>query len=178
MADTPLYEFHFLKATSEMKKLITNNTNLAVHFDKPFQYRANAFFNVIPAGTELLALYPHGSLRRYLVNIRYYYRRDGYSKHQNLDPLMNMSERLQRIFANDPDPENSEVTFSTTETKFNMNVEYWNLIREYRYHNGLINNINYNPVFSDQEEAIPSLGILEFDTSFDYYEVFSTKTLN
>jgi len=91
---------------------------------------------------------------------------------------MNMSERLQRIFANDPDPENSEVTFSTTETKFNMNVEYWNLIREYRYHNGLINNINYNPAFSDQEEAIPSLGILEFDTSFDYYEVFSTKTLN
>ena len=171
-----IYLNKFKKDTIALRKLITEETKMPVHYDVDgYHYRGNNFFNIKPLNTVLQEVLSSASLREYACNMRYYFRRAGYRKHTHMDQLFEMSERIQRLFLNNPQPEDTEIEFNNFYTPFSHSPEYWNLISPYQLHNLRIENVNYEPARDDTEE-VPDLHIVEYDVTFNVLEIQTTRS--
>jgi len=171
-----IYLNKFKKDTTALRKLLVDETKLPVHYDVDgYHYRGNNFFNIKPLNTALLEVLSSASLREYACNMRFYFRRAGLKKHTHMDQLFEMAERVQRLFLNNPQPEDTEIEFNNFYTRFNHSPEYWNLIGPYQMHNLKINNVDYEPS-RDDSEAVPNLHIVEFDLTFNVLEIQTTRS--
>jgi len=170
-----IYQNYWKKATTAIRKLVTEETKMPVYYDKEYTFRRNTFFNVKPIDVTTLENMGSARLRQYLMEMRYYYRREGYRKHTVLDPIHEMAERVQRLFYNNPQPENEEVEFSTYYTPFSHSVDYWNLISKYQYHNGFVDEVVYDPARTPSED-VPALHIVEFIIRVNVLEPITTRS--
>ncbi|HCI03832.1 TPA: hypothetical protein DE059_02805 [Candidatus Peribacteria bacterium] len=163
-----VYLNHLKKATLTLRKLITEETKLEVHYDQEYRYRANAFFNIIPQTSEVTERYAgKDRLMHYELIMRYYLRKAGYGKHTHQDILNEMTERVIKLFSNNPQPENVDgVNWDDYYYKWSHTPEYYNLLQKYVGHNFYIDEINYLPSRTDSE-LVPDLHIVEYDMSFN-----------
>jgi hypothetical protein len=86
-----------------------------------------------------------------------------------------MAERIQRLFYNNPQPENTEVEFNNYYTPFSHSVDYWNLISKYQYHNGFVDEVIYDPARTPSED-VPALHIIEFIIRMNVLEPITTRS--
>ena len=163
-----VYLNHLKKATLGLRKLITEEMKLDVHYDQDYKYRANIFFNIIPQTSEVVDRYAGSDrLMQYDLNCRLYMRKSGYGKHTHQDTLNELSERFVKLFSNNPQPENVDgVNWNDYFYRWNYTPEYYNLLQAYIGHNFFIDGIDYLPTRTEGEN-VPDLHIVEYDLSFN-----------
>ena len=134
----------------------TEYSGTPIVFDDPekFRYRSPQFFSIIPGDATLLTNYSGGSLREYQVFIRYYLRKPRLIKYRTniFDYLADKGERLTRLINNNTKYEDSINSFSELDLNFGTLADEFSSIVTYRWHNGRISDIDYDPSRSESEE--------------------------
>ena len=137
-----------------------------VYYEDPerFKSRSAQFFSLIPGDSSLVQAYSGGSLREYQVSIRYYLRKPRLDNYRTnvFDFMADRGERLIRLMNNNTKYEDSINSFSEIDFNFNVLADAFSSIVTYRWHNGRIEGIDYNPSRSDREDK-RDLQIFEAD---------------
>ena len=137
-----------------------------VYYEDPerFKSRSAQFFSLIPGDSSLVQAYSGGSLREYQVSIRYYLRKPRLDNYRTnvFDFMSDRGERLIRLMNNNTKYEDSINSFSEIDFNFNVLADAFSSIVTYRWHNGRIEGIDYNPSRSDREDK-RDLQIFEAD---------------
>ena len=137
-----------------------------VYYEDPerFKSRSAQFFSLIPGDSSLVQAYSGGSLREYQVSIRYYLRKPSLDNYRTnvFDFMADRGERLIRLMNNNTKYEDSINSFSEIDFNFNVLADAFSSIVTYRWHNGRIEGIDYNPSRSDREDK-RDLQIFEAD---------------
>ena len=137
-----------------------------VYYEDPerFKSRSAQFFSLIPGESNLVQSYAGGSLREYQVFIRYYLRKPRLDNYRTnvFDFMADRGERLIRLMNNNTKYEDSINSFSEIDFNFNVLADAFSSIVTYRWHNGRINGIDYNPSRSARENK-RDLQIFEAD---------------
>ena len=127
-----------------------------VLFEEPsrFLHRSPQFFSIIPGDATLLQNYSGGSLREYQVAIRYYLRKPRLINYRTsiFDYMTDRGERLTRLINNNTKYEDSINSFGEIESTFGTLADAFSSIVTYRWHNGRITGIDYDPARSESEE--------------------------
>ena len=112
----------------------------------------------------MLQAYSGGSLREYQVFIRYYLRKPRLDNYRTnvFDFMADRGERLIRLINNKTKYEDSINSFSEIDFNFNVLADVFSSIVTYRWHNGRIDSIDYDPSRSDRENK-RDLQIFEAD---------------
>ena len=118
-----------------------------------FRPRSAQFFSLIPGESRVLERYAGGSLREYEIFIRYYLRKPRLDNFKSnlFDFISNIGERLIRLVNNNNKYEDSRQSFSELTDTFQTITDPFVSITTYRWHNGRIETINYDPSRSDRE---------------------------
>ena len=137
-----------------------------VYYEDPerFKSRSAQFFSLIPADSSMWQAYSGGSLREYQVFIRYYLRKPRLDNYRTnvFDFMADRGERLIRLLNNNTKYEDSINSFSEIDFNFNVLADVFSSIVTYRWHNGRIDSIDYDPSRSDRENK-RDLQIFEAD---------------
>jgi len=137
-----------------------------VYYEDPerFKSRSAQFFSLIPGNSSLVQAYSGGSLREYQVSIRYYLRKPRLDNYRTnvFDFMADRGERLIRLMNNNTKYEDSINSFSEIDFNFAVLADAFSSIVTYRWHNGRIEGIDYNPSRSDREDK-RDLQIFEAD---------------
>jgi len=153
--------------------IATEYTGTPVYYEDPERFRSRSaqFFSLIPGDSTLLQNYAGGSLREYQVFIRYYLRKPRLDNYRTnvFDFMADRGERLIRLFNNNTKYEDSINTFSELDLAFGTLADPFGSIVTYRWHNGKINMIDYDPSRSDREEK-RDLQIFEADFTCNVME--------
>ena len=166
-----IYINAFKKATRALRKLVTEESQLGLFYDKHYQYRGNTFFNIVPTTVTVLENWANLQLRKYEAEMKLYVRKEGYGEHTHMHFMQQLSERINRLFKNNPSPENIDgATWVTYFTRFGHSVDYWNLVTSYTMHNLTLDEMTYDPPKNDVESPIPGLHIVQYDISFELLE--------
>ena len=143
-------------------------------FEEPSRFvsRSPQFFSIIPGDATLLENYAGGSLREYEVFIRYYLRKPRLINYRTniFDYMSDRGERLIRLINNNTKYEDSINTFGEVESTFGTLADAFSSIVTYRWHNGKINDIDYDPSRSDAEDK-RDLQIFEANFSCNVMEL-------
>tara|TARA_R100000742_G_C4261778_1_gene79576 strand:- start:299 stop:742 length:444 start_codon:yes stop_codon:yes gene_type:complete len=115
-----------------LESLLKSEFNkLPVFYDIDFKPRGNFFMRFIPMADELDQPTTEDQIRTYGLLMRLYRKIPGvYSRRNNLEQLMNYVDRIKRLIGN-----NSNYTVSST----------------YKWNDGVISFVNYEPELSDKE---------------------------
>jgi len=166
-----IYINAFKKATRALRKLITEESRLGVYYDKRYHHRGNTFFNIVPTTVTVLENWANLQLRKYEAEMKLYVRKEGYGEHTHMHFIQQVSERINRLFKNNPSPENIDgATWVTYFTRFGHSVDYWNLVTSYTMHNLTLEEMIYDPPKDAFESPIPGLHIVQYDISFELLE--------
>ena len=134
----------------------TEYSGTPVVFDNPSRFRSRSpqFFSLIAGESTMIQNYAGGSLREYQVFIRYYLRKPRLINYrQNIFEYMaDRGERLIRLLNNNVKYEDSVNTYSELDTTFGTLADTFSNIVTYRWHNGRISDINYDPSRSASED--------------------------
>ena len=137
-----------------------------IYYEDPerFKSRSAQFFSLIPGDSSMLQAYSGGSLREYQVFIRYYLRKPRLDNYRTnvFDFMSDRGERLIRLLNNNTKYEDSINSFSEIDFNFNVLADVFSSIVTYRWHNGRIDSIDYDPSRSDRENK-RDLQIFEAD---------------
>ena len=137
-----------------------------IYYEDPerFKSRSAQFFSLIPGDSSMLQAYSGGSLREYQVFIRYYLRKPRLDNYRTnvFDFMADRGERLIRLLNNNTKYEDSINSFSEIDFNFNVLADEFSSIVTYRWHNGRISGIDYDPSRSDRENK-RDLQIFEAD---------------
>jgi len=137
-----------------------------IYYEDPerFKSRSAQFFSLIPGDSSMLQAYSGGSLREYQVFIRYYLRKPRLDNYRTnvFDFMADRGERLIRLINNKTKYEDSINSFSEIDFNFNVLADVFSSIVTYRWHNGRIDSIDYDPSRSDRENK-RDLQIFEAD---------------
>ena len=137
-----------------------------IYYEDPerFKSRSAQFFSLIPGDSSMLQAYSGGSLREYQVIIRYYLRKPRLDNYRTnvFDFMADRGERLIRLLNNNTKYEDSINSFSEIDFNFNVLADVFSSIVTYRWHNGRIDSIDYDPSRSDRENK-RDLQIFEAD---------------
>tara|TARA_R100000808_G_scaffold10592_1_gene28012 strand:- start:3222 stop:3746 length:525 start_codon:yes stop_codon:yes gene_type:complete len=137
-----------------------------IYYEDPerFKSRSAQFFSLIPGDSSMLQAYSGGSLREYQVFIRYYLRKPRLDNYRTnvFDFMADRGERLIRLLNNNTKYEDSINSFSEIDFNFNVLADVFSSIVTYRWHNGRIDSIDYDPSRSDRENK-RDLQIFEAD---------------
>ena len=137
-----------------------------IYYEDPerFKSRSAQFFSLIPGDSSMLQAYSGGSLREYQVFIRYYLRKPRLDNYRTnvFDFMSDRGERLIRLLNNNTKYEDSINSFSEIDFNFNVLADEFSSIVTYRWHNGRISGIDYDPSRSDRENK-RDLQIFEAD---------------
>ena len=113
---------------------------LPVFYDIDFKNRGNFFLRFIPVQDELDQPTTEDQIRLYGVLLRLYRRTPGiYSRRNNLEQLMNYSDRIKRLVGN-----NSNYSPSSS----------------YKWNDAVITFVNYEPELEDAENAYQVVELL------------------
>tara|TARA_R110000751_G_scaffold29079_2_gene75251 strand:- start:2575 stop:3099 length:525 start_codon:yes stop_codon:yes gene_type:complete len=152
----------------------TEYTGTPVYYEDPerFKSRSAQFFSLIPGESTLVQSYAGGSLREYQVSIRYYLRKPRLDNYRTniFDFMSDRGERLIRLINNKNKYEDSINTFSEIDFTFGTLADVFSSIVTYRWHNGRIDNIDYNPSRSEREDK-RDLQIFEADFLCNVMEI-------
>ena len=114
--------------------LIKTEFGMDVHLDPVFQNRSPRYFNLTLNSDELVTLFASGQVREYEIEIRYYVQiGGGFYKHTHFDEVSKTVERFKRLFAPD-------------------NYSNYSPSGSYKWHDGQITNIDYQPDRGDEED--------------------------
>lgn len=131
-------------------------TGTPVLYEKPetFRHRSTQFFSLIPGESSVLERYAGGSLREYEVFIRYYLKKPRLDNFKSniFDFMSNIGERLIRLINNNNKYEDSRQSFSELTDTFQTITDPFVSIITYRWHNGRIETIDYDPSRTDRED--------------------------
>ena len=137
-----------------------------IYYEDPerFKSRSAQFLSLIPGDSSMLQAYSGGSLREYQVFIRYYLRKPRLDNYRTnvFDFMADRGERLIRLLNNNTKYEDSINSFSEIDFNFNVLADEFSSIVTYRWHNGRISGIDYDPSRSDRENK-RDLQIFEAD---------------
>ena len=137
-----------------------------IYYEDPerFKSRSAQFFSLIPGDSSMLQAYSGGALREYQVFIRYYLRKPRLDNYRTnvFDFMADRGERLIRLLNNNTKYEDSINSFSEIDFNFNVLADVFSSIVTYRWHNGRIDSIDYDPSRSDRENK-RDLQIFEAD---------------
>ena len=137
-----------------------------IYYEDPerFKSRSAQFFSLIPGDSSMLQAYSGGSLREYQVFIRYYLRKPRLDNYRTnvFDFMADRGERLIRLINNKTKYEDSINTFAELDFNFGVLADAFSSIVTYRWHNGRIDSIDYDPSRSDRENK-RDLQIFEAD---------------
>ena len=128
-----------------------------IYFVNRENYRAKAspHFGLIPGETTILESYGGGNLREYEFIIRYYIRKPRATNHFQVNIhkyLSDISERLIRLIDNKNKHEDTNIFFGEIVDTFGTLTDLFSDIIAYRWHNGRIININFDPDRTDKED--------------------------
>ncbi|QDP55040.1 MAG: hypothetical protein Tp1111SUR768151_9 [Prokaryotic dsDNA virus sp.] len=134
----------------------TEYAGTPILFEEPerFRNRSPQFFSIIPGNATLLQNYAGGSLREYQVLIRYYLRKPRLRNYRTniFDYMSDRGERLTRLINNNTKYEDENNTFSELDLSFGTLADVFSSIVTYRWHNGRVESIDYDPVRTDAED--------------------------
>ena len=134
----------------------TEYSGTPVLFEEPSRFvnRSPQFFSIIPGESSLLENYAGGSLREYQIFIRYYLRKPRLINYRTniFDYMSDIDKRLIRLINNNTKYEDSINSFSELDTNFGTLADVFSSIVTYRWHNGRISDIDYDPSRSDAED--------------------------
>ena len=137
-----------------------------IYYEDPerFKSRSAQFFSLIPGDSSMLQAYSGGSLREYQVFIRYYLRKPRLDNYRTnvFDFMADRGERLIRLINNKTKYEDSINSFAELDFNFGVLADAFSSIVTYRWHNGRIDSIDYDPSRSDRENK-RDLQIFEAD---------------
>ena len=137
-----------------------------IYYEDPerFKSRSAQFFSLIPGDSSMLQAYSGGSLREYQVFIRYYLRKPRLDNYRTnvFDFMSDRGERLIRLMNNNTKYEDSINSFAELDSNFGVLADEFSSIVTYRWHNGRISGIDYDPSRSDRENK-RDLQIFEAD---------------
>ena len=137
-----------------------------IYYEDPerFKSRSAQFFSLIPGDSSMLQAYSGGSLREYQVFIRYYLRKPRLDNYRTnvFDFMADRGERLIRLINNKTKYEDSINSFAELDFNFGVLADAFSSIVTYRWHNGRISGIDYDPSRSDRENK-RDLQIFEAD---------------
>ena len=145
-----------------------------VYYEDPerFKSRSAQFFSLIPGDSSMLQAYSGGSLREYQVFIRYYLRKPRLDNYRTnvFDFMADRGERLIRLMNNNTKYEDSINSFSEIDFNFGVLADEFSSIVTYRWHNGRIDSIDYDPSRSAREDK-RDLQIFEADFTCNVMEL-------
>ena len=137
-----------------------------IYYEDPerFKSRSAQFFSLIPGDSSMLQAYSGGSLREYQVFIRYYLRKPRLDNYRTnvFDFMADRGERLIMLINNKTKYEDSINSFAELDFNFGVLADAFSSIVTYRWHNGRIDSIDYDPSRSDRENK-RDLQIFEAD---------------
>jgi len=128
-----------------------------VMYVDPAQYRATSVehFGLVPGETQVLSSYAGGTLREYQFTIKYYIRKPRNTNHfqTNIhDFLSDKSERLIRLVDSNNKKQDENIFFGEYDQTFGTIADIFSNIISYRWHNGRITNIDFNPPRTPKED--------------------------
>ena len=166
-----IYDNRGQRIINKVQQLLVEEFKIPVLFDRIYKPRNTSYFNIDFDEISDIEFLAGGMIRQYDLTIRYFLLLEGYQRHTHHNYLSNISERLLRLFKNNPAPKNTENTFNLDSQRWNLTTEYWNLITEYIYHSGQINSIEYNAPKDDDEDIFKNLHVVEYNFSCKSSEV-------
>ena len=139
------------------KLLLDEFTGIPTVFVDRDNYRSVPYshFGLIPGDAKLLQSYQGGSLREYEYTIRYYLRKPrgtGYYKSNVFDLLSRKSERLIRLIDINNKHQDADMFFGEVDLTFGTISEPFGNVIAYRWHNGRVENIDFDPPRTDKED--------------------------
>jgi hypothetical protein len=136
--------------------LSTEYVGTPIYYEDPERLKARSvqFFNLVLGDSTMVNNYAGGSLREYQVFIRYYLRKPRLDNYRSnvFDFMADRGERLIRLINNKTKYEDSINSFSEITTTFSTLADAFSSIVTYRWHNGRIDSIDYNPSRSEKED--------------------------
>jgi hypothetical protein len=156
------YSNAFKEILDALKEILYNETKLKVHHDKDYEARASQYFNITPVSSNVVSRFSGGSTREYNVDIRFYLQKGNYDKHTHIDYLTDTGEKITRLFNDKNNPTSTNELFQGIISQFSeSNIAFGSLVA-YTFHDGRIENVNYQPDRSDVEEK-SDLHIIDFE---------------
>ena len=158
-----IYDNRGQRIINKVQQLLVEEFKIPVLFDRQYRPRNTSYFNIDYNDVSDVSFLAGGMIRQYNLTIKYFLLLEGFQRHTHQNYLSNISERLLRLFKNNPAPKNTENTYDLASERWALSNEYWNLITEYIYHSGQINSINYSTDRDESEDIFKNLHIVEYD---------------
>ena len=168
------YNNAFKEVLDALKEILHNETKMRVYFDKDYEARATQYFNLTPVSSNVVSRFSGGSTREYTVSMRYYLQKGNYDKHTHIDYITDTGERITRLFNDKRNPIATNELFQGIIAQFSEGNEQFGAMVAYTFHDGRIENVDYQPNRSDNEEK-NDLHIVEFEFIGIVTEVFKWK---
>jgi len=165
------YSNAFKEILGALKEILYNETKLSVHFDRKYKSRATQYFNISPISSTVTSRFSGGSTREYNAEISYYLQKGNYEKHTHLDYLTDMGEKITRLFNDKTNAVSTNDLFQGIISQFSESNQAFGSMVAYTFHDGRIENVDYQPDRNDDEE-MEDLNIVKFEFIATVTEVF------